>query len=263
MKKKEERRYFDKEWNDMKASLKAYLQTEQPVDLHHFRVQVKKIRAFLILSESTEHHPMLIKHFKPVIKIFKKAGNIRNAYMNLELGKIYKIANHNYINQQQDLHSQTSTDFKANSHRYLKEIDRVHEILKAKIKSINNVHISLFYQNRLHLVADSLKGIQFNEQLHTNRKLLKVLLYNYKLTHPVVATSFNVPYLEQVQEAIGNWHDHVQAIDLFTGNGLNDKTAVSSLKKQNIKHKTRITNLTKDMYNQATTTVELPVEQVS
>ena len=263
MKKKEERKYFDKEWRDMQASLKAYLKKEQPEDLHHFRVQVKKIRAFLILSESTEHHPKLTKHFKPVKRIFKKAGNIRNAYMNLELGKTYKIKNTAYINHQQGLQSQISAKFKANSHKNLKKINDVHKVIAGKIKTINDVHINLFYQNRLQLIADSLTGVQFNEQLHTNRKLLKILIYNYKLTHPVIATGFNERYLEQVQAAIGNWHDHVQAIELFSGNEVNDKAAVSSLKKQNIKYKTHITHLSKDLYNRATTAVELPIEQVS
>ncbi|MEN0052985.1 MAG: CHAD domain-containing protein [Mucilaginibacter sp.] len=263
MKKKEERRYFDKEWKEMKASLKAYLQQEQQHDLHQFRIQVKKIRAFLILSESTEHHPKLIKCFKPVKKIFKKAGEIRNAYINIELGKTYKIQNDVYLSHQQELQSQTSTRFKANGPKYLKKVNAVYKALKEKIKSINNVHISLFYQNNLQLIASSLAGFQFNEALHTNRKLLKVLIYNHKLTHPVIATGFNERYLDQVQTAIGNWHDHVQAIDLFSGNPINDETAVASLKKQNTKYKNRLTRLTKDLYNQATTTAELPIEQVS
>jgi CHAD domain-containing protein len=263
MKKKEEIKYFDKEWKDMKASLKAYLQKEQPEDLHHFRVQVKKIRAFLILSESTEHHPKLIKYFKPIKEIFKEAGDIRNAYINIELGKTHKINNDTYISHQQELQSQTSVKFKANSHKNLKTIDAVHKVLKEKIRAINDVHISLFYQNKLQLISDSLTKPQFNEALHTNRKLLKVLIYNHKLTYPVVATGFNEHYLDQVQTAIGNWHDHVLAIDLFSGSQVNDKAAVSSLKKQNTKYKTHITHLTKDLYNKATTTVELPVEQVS
>ena len=263
MRKKEERKYFEKEWREMKASLKAYLQKEQQEDLHHFRVQVKKISAFLILSESTGHHPVLTNHFKPIKRIFKKAGNIRNAYMNIELGKTYQIENDTYINQQQELQSQTNAKFKANSHKNLKKINSVYKVLKEKIKAISDVHISLFYQNRLQLIANSLTGIQFNEGLHTNRKQLKILIYNYKLTHPIIATGFNEPYLDQVQTAIGNWHDHVQAIDLFSGNQVNDKAAVNSLKKQNIKYKTRITHLTKNIYNQATTTVEIPLEQVS
>jgi CHAD domain-containing protein len=263
MTKKEEIKYFEKEWKEMKASLKAFLQNEQQSDLHHFRVQVKKISAFLILSESTDRHPVLIKHFKPVKRIFKQAGNIRNAHINLELGKTYKIDNESYINQQQDLQSQTHAQFKANGHKNLKKIDSVYKVLKEKIKAINDVHISLFYQNQLQQIANSLATVQFNEALHTNRKQLKILIYNYKLTHPAVAIGFNEHYLDQVQTAIGHWHDHVQAIDLFSGNKVNDKTAANALKKQNTKYRTRITHLTKDLYNQATTTVDLPVQQVS
>jgi CHAD domain-containing protein len=57
MKKREERKYFDKEWKGMRDSLKAFLKEECQEDLHRFRVQIKKLRAFLILADSTDHHP--------------------------------------------------------------------------------------------------------------------------------------------------------------------------------------------------------------
>ena len=50
MKRKEEQKYVDKHWAALKRGLKDYLQTGDQEALHEFRVEVKKIRAFLVLQ---------------------------------------------------------------------------------------------------------------------------------------------------------------------------------------------------------------------
>jgi CHAD domain-containing protein len=84
MKIKQEVKYIDREWEQMRARLKAFLETGDQEELHKFRVQTKKLRAMLMLFEKTSKEHGLLKHFKPVRKIFKHAGNIRNAHVNLE-----------------------------------------------------------------------------------------------------------------------------------------------------------------------------------
>lgn len=263
MKKKEERKYFEKEWKEMQTSLKSYLKKEQQEDLHKFRVQVKKLRAFLILSGSTDHGPDLIKHFKPVRKIFKKAGEIRNAYMNQELGKMHQVASDEFMHNQRQLQVTASREFKLHHAKYLEEIKDVHKTIKGEIKPVSDVHINLFYQSQLQQIAGSFTDIKFNDQLHTNRKQVKILIYNHKLAHKALNVGFNENYLEQVQTAIGDWHDHVLAMELFAGDGAKNKAAFNNLKKPDTKLKKHIIGLTKDFYNQATTAVEVPVEQLS
>jgi CHAD domain-containing protein len=263
MKKREERKYFDKEWKDMKASLESYLKKEQQEDLHHFRVQVKKLRAFLILSDSTEQHPKLTQHFKSVRMIFKQAGEIRSAYINLELGKAHQTDNGIFMSDQHQLQLNASSKFKSNGIKNLEKLKDSHQLLKEKIKPVSDLHINLFYQKQLHQIADILTKPKFDDQLHTCRKQVKILIYNHKLTHAALGTGVNTDYLDLVQIAIGDWHDHVLAIELFSSNEAKDQAAVSSLKKQDSKFKNHITSLTKDFYNRATTVVELPVEQLS
>ncbi|MDR6945116.1 CHAD domain-containing protein [Mucilaginibacter pocheonensis] len=263
MKKKEERKYFDKEWKEMKTSLESYLKREQQEDLHKFRVQVKKIRAFLILSDSAGHHPDLIKHFKPVRKIFKKAGEIRNAYMNQKLGKIHQIASDEFMHNQHQLQVTANEKFKLHHAEYLEDIKEAHKNIREKIKPVSDVHINLFYQHQLQQIADSLAQLKFNDQLHTNRKQVKILIYNHKIAHKVLNTGFNENYLEQVQTAIGDWHDHVLAMELFADDNVKNKAAFNNLKQPDKRLREHISGLTADFYNQATTAVEVPVEQLS
>ncbi|MDB5288332.1 MAG: hypothetical protein JWR05_3281 [Mucilaginibacter sp.] len=263
MNKKQERDYFDKEWDDMKASLKSYLKKEQQEDLHRFRVQVKKLRAFIILSDSADQHPKLAGHFKPVRKIFKEAGEIRNAYMNQKLGESQHIHNDEFMNGQHQLQVTASGKFKLKKVKFLKRLKDVHHELKRKIQPISDLHVNLFYQTQLEQIANFLEKIEFNDQLHDCRKQVKILLYNYKLTQPVLDTKLNEEYLKVIQTEIGDWHDHILAIELFSSDEVKDNAAVINLKKQDDKLKSDITATTKDFYNQATTVVDLPVEQVS
>ncbi|SHM82176.1 CHAD domain-containing protein [Mucilaginibacter sp. OK098] len=259
MKKREERKYFDKEWKGMKSSLIAFFKKEDQEDLHRFRVQVKKLRAFLILSDSAGHQPSLALYFKPVKKIFKEAGEIRNAFMNQELAKEYQTGNNAFISSQCQLQIDATSKFKSMRVKYLKKIKDTHETIKGEIRAISDVHISLFYQNVLQQISGTLTNLKFNEELHDCRKQVKNLMYNHKLIRSGLAIGFNINYMHQVQTVIGDWHDNALAIELYQG----DKAMVTGLKKQGAKLKRNITSLTKDFFNQATTVVDLPVEQLS
>ena len=247
----------------MKTSLELYLSNEQPEDLHHFRVQVKKLRAFFILSDSTKHHPQLAKHFLPVRKIFKQAGEIRNAYINLELAKAYQIDNQEFLNSQQLLFEEANKKFKANASRYLKKLKDSHQTLKRKIKPISDWHINQFYLHQLHTIASLLTIPEFDDRLHDSRKQIKVLIHNHKIAHTALHTGINGDYLDQVQTAIGDWHDNVLAAELFAGDKAKSNIALNKLKKQLVKLKNKVTDIITDFYNRATIVVDLPVEQIS
>jgi CHAD domain-containing protein len=263
MKKREEENYFDNQWETMTTSLAEYLETENPEELHRFRVQVKKLRAFVILADSVEGTPLLAPLFKPVKSVFKKAGEIRNAYMNQQLGKAHHTGNNLLMESQQLLEVNATRDFKLAGAKHLDKIKQAQHSLEQKILPISNLHINLFYQKLLQQIAATVKNIKFNEDLHQCRKRVKILIYNLKLVRPVLTLGFNEDYMDQVQTAIGDWHDNVLAIELFAGGGANDKEIAASLKKQQAALKKNITVLTRDFYNQATTVVELPIEQLS
>ncbi len=262
MKKKEEVKYFDTEWGDMQTCLKLYMRKEVQEDLHCFRVQVKKILAFLILADSAEDHPKFTKAFKPVKKVFKEAGDIRTAYINLELIKTYQTTDGTLVNSQQHLMEQAAKKFRSNKIKHLEKIKVVHKTLVKEIKPLGNMPVNLFYRQYLEQISDSLADVKFTDELHQCRKLIKNLMYNNKLVHPLLNTGFNEDYADQVQKAIGEWHDNVMATALFLNSEIKDEPAISGLKKEHTKLKNNIINLVKDFYTRATMVVELPFEQL-
>ncbi|MCX2452369.1 hypothetical protein OQX61_13930 [Pedobacter sp. PLR] len=82
------------------------------------------------------------------------------------------------------------------------------EIIR-KIKPVKRGPIQRFYQDQLQRISRSLNGVISDGRLHVIRKQIKGLLYNYKPFCDILNMHLNTGYLEQVEEAIGKWHDQL------------------------------------------------------
>jgi CHAD domain-containing protein len=263
MKKKQEKEYFNAEWKEMKAFLKAYLETGRPDDLHKFRVQVKKLRSMLILLDSASGKKLLQKDFKPVRRVFKEAGDIRNVQVNLKLAREYKVTDEDFIHDQVKWVEVVARDFKANGEKYTEKLKIAYKNIEAQIRPVDDIHINQFYSGQLHHISDSLDNLRFDESLHECRKWIKVLIYNYQFTAPVLQVKLNIDYLQDVQKAIGDWHDNMLAKELFAELEKKDKALAARINRKHTKLENNIKTLVADFYTLATTTVELLVEQLS
>ncbi|MDB5128674.1 CHAD domain-containing protein [Mucilaginibacter sp.] len=262
MKKKDQLSYFRHEWAKLKADLKTFDKKGKQEALHRFRVQVKKLRAFLVLADSGENVHKLEKQLKPVRKIFKAGGVIRNAYMTLELSKEYQQRPSAFMRGQRRLMKESAALFRSASAKHLARVRQTRRRLKKAVPRFSNVHISMYYQQQLEEIALCLKPRRSEASLHDCRKQIKMLIYNYPLVKPVLSLAFNEVYLEQVQTAIGDWHDKQVAIELFSSEEVGAAPVAESLKKEQTQLKTKIRGLVKDFYNRATTVVDLPLNQI-
>jgi CHAD domain-containing protein len=261
MKIKQEVKYIDREWEQMRARLKAFLETGDQEELHKFRVQTKKLRAMLMLFEKTSKEHGLLKHFKPVRKIFKHAGNIRNAHVNLELSEKYHLKNERFEIGQQQIIAEETHDFRHKSDEFLKDISIAHKRLKKQLQKVGDDKIAEYYKTQLEQIALNLAVSAFNEDMHTNRKLIKILVYNHKLAAEALEGNlqFNIAYLDKLQDAIGKWHDNLLAEQLFSSPELMDKPIVNKIKRINSGVKLNISNLVEDFLTKATTLEPSPI----
>jgi len=260
MKKKEEAKYLDKEWVAMDTHLKNFLKTGDQEELHKFRVQIKKLRAMFILFGDTSNQPGLLKDFKPVRKIFKYAGNIRDAHTNLQLSKVYDIKNEAFEAGQQKIIAEGTAEFQSNGKKFIRTVSDAYKQIKKELPSVRNSSIAEYYKKQLQEIATNLAVSGFTEDMHTNRKLIKILVYNYKLVENALdgSLSFNKEYLDKLQEAIGKWHDNIVAAELFSSPELNDKPVVAKINRKNAGIKRNITSLAEDFMKKATTVETQP-----
>jgi len=254
MKKKTEKAFFDEQWEGMLTQLKAFIETGDQEKLHQFRVQVKKLRAMLALLDAALSRNTLSKDFKPVKKIFRHGGDIRNAYMNLQLGIRYKLNNQQFTDSQQAVIENGINEFKVMGDSYLETVDKVYNAIQANLKAIGDRRINQFYKTHIEQIANTLSQLQFDETLHDCRKQIKILLYNRKIAQKALDGKLQVnnDYLNQLQDHIGDWHDNELAITLFLTPELNEKPVITRIKRQNTRLKKVIAILTKDFWKKAT-----------
>jgi CHAD domain-containing protein len=260
MKKKEEIKYLDKEWKEMNTRLKAFLDARHQEDLHKFRVQIKKLRAMLSLFETASRRHGLLKEFKPVKKIFKAAGEIREAYINLQLAEHYKLKNEHFEASQQEIIQRGVNEFCQMGKKHIKTIKDTYSRLKKDLTRIDDSSISEYYKKQLEQIAGNLETPSFTEDMHDNRKLIKILVYNHKLADKALDGSFqfNAQYLNKLQENIGQWHDNLIAAQLFSTPELHDKPVVNQIKRKNAGVRRTITSMARGFMQKATT-VKRPV----
>jgi CHAD domain-containing protein len=257
MKKKEEARFLDKEWHAMNLHLKAFRASGDQEELHRLRVQIKKLRAMLSLFEDASGKPGLLRDFKPVKKIFKQAGIIREAHINLQLSERYQLKNDAFESGQQKIMEEGTSEFKQSGKKFIRNLKESYGNLKKQLPRVHNSSIAEYYKKQLQEIAVNFTVLGFNEEMHTNRKLIKILVYNHQLAESALNGSvvFNSDYLDKLQNAIGEWHDNLVAAELFSTPELNDIPVVAKINRKNAGVKRKITTLADDFFKKATTAV--------
>ncbi|MBS1521523.1 MAG: CHAD domain-containing protein [Bacteroidetes bacterium] len=259
MKKKKEKIYFNDQWDEMTVHLKNFIETGEQEELHLFRVQVKKLRAMLeLLDTNSIKHP-LQKDFKPVRKIFKRCGEIRNAFINLQYGQQFQFKNEDFfMNHLHEIEKGTN-EVKELGKQYLKTIKLAHDDIGGDLQHVGNKDIVEFYKTKLYNISSSLENLQFNDELHATRRQIKTLMYNRKIAQDALDGKLQISndYLDKLQTLIGDWHDNVLALELFSSAGFQSKSVITRIRSQNTRLKRSITALAHDFERKAILTQQL------
>lgn len=259
MKKKREKIYFNGQWDEMTSHLRKFIESGEQEELHLFRVQVKKLRAMLeLLDINSAKHP-LQKDFKPVRKIFKRCGEIRDAFIKLQYGQRFQFKNEDFfMNHLYEIEKGTS-EVKELGKQYLKIIKSAHDDIGGDLQHVGNKDIVEFYKSKLYNIGSFMENLQFNEELHATRKQIKTLMYNRKIAQNALDGKLKISndYLDKLQTLIGDWHDNVLALELFTSAGFNSKSVITKIKNQNTRLKRSITALAYDFERKAILTQQL------
>ena len=253
MKKKKEKIYFNDQWGEMTDHLEKFIKNGEQEELHQFRVQVKKLRAMLeLLDINSAKHP-LQNDFKPVRKIFKRCGEIRSAFINLQYGQRFQFKNEDFfMNHLYEIEKGTN-EVKELGKQYLKIIKSAHDDIGDDLQHVGNKDIVEFYKAKLYNIGSFLENLQFNDELHDTRKQIKTLMYNRKIAQNALDGKLQISndYLDKLQTLMGDWHDNVLALELFSSAGFNSKPIITKIKNQNTHLKRSITTLAHDFERKA------------
>ncbi len=251
MKKKAEKKYLKKRFKRLIIHLLSFLKTEKAEDLHAMRVEIKKMKAMLTMLEKITSKHKTSKNFRPITKVFKLAGQIRESHINLEIGKHYHIRNHMFLDYQNQLLNESVEELKSNVFKYIKKVKHARKnVIKHHVAYVKGRELIKFYDDEIRQISQAIKNVAFSEELHECRKRIKTLVYNYKFAQKTTGNGLklNLQYLDSVQTQIGDWHDKILDIELFKPLGEGEKDVINEMKKENIVQEKNLVNLNKDFF---------------
>jgi CHAD domain-containing protein len=248
VKKGRQKKHFNEAWQSMLTYLSAFCQTQEPEALHRFRVQVKKVRALLLFLQKN----LASEHLKPLQSIFKQAGKIRSAQIHLAFVEEYQVANAEFKKEQEKIANSESKRFCSKLGAHLKTLGKLRKTLAANFQDIENKVVVRFYKKQLKKLNRYFAQPNLPiGKLHLNRKRIKNLLYFHDILPESLAQKLqlNTAYLDQLQDAIGQWHDVVAALALLKTRGFANKKMLDKLERRSRRLLASIFDLTNDFKN--------------
>lgn len=188
--------------------------------IHQFRVEYKKLRAFLrLLSIAVSSEEIKISNkFKNVYRV---AGSIRDiqlvkkSMVEITPDGIKKPTAYLSI-LQKELKKLRSRFTKLNNKNVIQKSRK--KIYTALPKKITTLHYGLFIHTKWESIGSIIRSKKFtDENIHTIRKSLKDLFYN----HEIIGTKQNIwrekdeAYVHQLLQQLGNFQDRRVAIGIL------------------------------------------------
>jgi CHAD domain-containing protein len=208
---------FDMSLNKAGEALHKFQKTKDPEKLHRLRVEVKKMKALLLVSAGSLNDDLLPETFEPVRKVFKKAGKIRSAVLHLELLKEEKINDKKLEKALRKSAEKDGKKFRKNSKDNFQAFSTQNALLKHHFTAVSGKHLQQLYEKELHSLGKLSHKRTGDPGLHECRKKIKYLLYIAEILDGpwVKSTKLNKFYLKKLEESLGEWHDVVDLVDLM------------------------------------------------
>ncbi len=219
----------------MLRHLTTFFELKNPEALHRFRIQVKKMKALLLFLQDDVQLKYETGYHKSLQSIFKHAGRIRNAHINIGLLIKYPVSDLSYKIEQENIENNGIVQFCAKQNAYIRTVKSIRKVLSETFRDIDDKYIVALYKKRLKKIARFFHQPTENiEQLHNTRKKIKNLLYLYRILPKSLAWKLHLKeaYLEDLQDAIGKWHDVVLLLELLKTEGYANRSEIAAIHRE-------------------------------
>ncbi len=191
--------------------LNEYLKTGNREALHQFRVSIKKIRSIIRYFEYLQLHEKKMKQLKKQLRhVFQSAGLIREAQLQIQWLKRnrYRILlKESLLESDVTFYEQIFLDEAEKSRKVLMNIRKE---LNRFCKEVDEISVFSYAENLKLTIFFQLNSV-YMSGWHALRKIIKQLLYAQNwLSEDERSKLLSVKqfaWLDQLQDAIGNWHD--------------------------------------------------------
>jgi CHAD domain-containing protein len=235
LKKKRLQKFLIKRCQNICDHLQVFCTTNDPEELHQLRVEIKKINALIFLLHTCS--PKRTEACKFIKKIFKQAGRIRCAQVNIQMMAEYGLENASFEKEQKEVIANELQQFCAAAEHFQSKIIKEKKRLSEKLFGIKDKKVLCFYQNKVQEMGFYFSSAFNTDRLHDTRKELKILLYLLDILPKrlVKQLNLNKDYLHELQNAIGRWHDSEEVALMFTKQGFASET-IQKVRQENTLH---------------------------
>jgi len=206
LKKKTQTSYLDERFSMICEMLHIYLKSQNQEDLHVMRVQLKKYKAWIELYSLFFRTSKLNKKLKPIKKLFRLAGAIRDLHISQALMVSHEVPLKNANDEFEQTALKLFQNLQNKADKLEKSCTKNHKKLCAAIAPIAIKDFEKFIATH---VAQFEKEKSSDDAMHDWRKDLKRLLYIKDVMNKkqLKRLSINFEYIDQLQDKIGAWHD--------------------------------------------------------
>jgi CHAD domain-containing protein len=202
----------------MLAHVTAFVETRDPGELHHFRLQVKKMKAILGYLQNIRRDAFHYGGLVCLQSCYKHAGQIRAAQITLGLLEHDAVTDPAYRRELETIEKKETDQFCAKGKAYVRCVKKITKSLSLEFQDIEDKSIEILYQKQLKKLSRFFsRSILGDEALHKVRRRIKNLLYLYKMLPQKMISKlkWNIIYLDQLQHTIGEYHDVIQLISFL------------------------------------------------
>lgn len=242
---KTQQRHFRENAETVDKSLKVFQKKQDNEALHKLRVEVKKMKAALLLQSGSFDDEKLPPEFAEVRKVFKAAGKIREADINVGLLKEHHITDRKIKKAQQAIVKKKGAAFRERAEAHLAKIHKHLSFFLRRFYDLPDRKIERLFNKELHALAEASQVRLGPVQLHDCRKKLKNLLYVHASLLPstIKKMKVNTFYLKKLEETIGEWHDVIVIAGLLKEEGYSAKEIPARLMAEKVRARQKVNTL--------------------
>lgn len=222
--KKRQRQYLTEKEQHWLQELVVFDQSRDEKALHRLRLEIKKIRALVELAKA-QSGKRAAGHFAGLKEMFRQAGVIRDAGSQVRYLEERHLLSPEFRERQTRSIGLAGDVFAGHIRQFRRKGKKAAKRIRMEVHSIHPRRIQRWYAREIIRTGilltgsvDPLHGPKGEDEeydpLHEARKKIKTLLYVQKLlpAEIVQRIRLNRDYLDQLQEAIGQWHDAMVAM---------------------------------------------------
>lgn len=239
---KTQQRHFRKNMETVDRSLNVFREKQDNEALHKLRVEVKKMKAALLLQSGSFNKEKLPPEFEDIRKVFKAAGKIREADINLRLLDEHHITDKKIKKAQQAIVKKKGKAFRERVDKHRAKMHQHLSFFLRRFYDLPDRKIEQLFSKELHALAHASQVRLGSVQLHDCRKKLKNLLYIHASLLPstVKKMKINTFYLKKLEETIGEWHDVLVIIGLLKKEGYTAKEIPARLLSEKVRARKKV-----------------------